>query len=93
MAIGEKGQSTLWLNPSILPILGSMGIQLGTCKLGCMLLFVLLLRLDLDRHSNLHIMQNTAYYSMVMLSRGVIWPMTTTVLACLGIVLNHSNTQ
>ncbi len=28
----EKGQSNLWLNPSMLPILGSMGIQLGTCK-------------------------------------------------------------
>jgi len=32
MAIGEKGQSTLWLNPRMLPSLGSVGIQLGTCK-------------------------------------------------------------
>ncbi len=62
-------------------------------RLGCTLLFVLLLRLDLDHHSNLCITRNTAYYWMVMLSRGVIWPMTTTILACLGIVLNHSNTQ
>ncbi len=30
--------------------------------LDCTLLFVLLLRLDLDRHSNLCIMRNTAYY-------------------------------
>ncbi len=30
--------------------------------LGCTLLFVLLLRLDLDRHSNLRITRNTAYY-------------------------------
>ncbi len=30
--------------------------------LGCTLLFVLLLRLDLDRHSNLCITLNTAYY-------------------------------
>ncbi len=30
--------------------------------LGCTLLFVLLLRLDLDRHSNLSITRNTAYY-------------------------------
>ena len=28
----EKGPSNLWLNPRILPILGSVGIQLGTCK-------------------------------------------------------------
>jgi hypothetical protein len=28
----EKGQSILWLNPSMLPKLGNMGIQLGTCK-------------------------------------------------------------
>jgi hypothetical protein len=28
----EKGQSNLWLNPRMLPILGSVGIQLGTCK-------------------------------------------------------------
>jgi hypothetical protein len=33
-----------------------------TPELGCPLLFVLLLRLDLDRHSNLRIMHNTAYY-------------------------------
>ncbi len=26
MAIGEKGQSTLWLNPRMLPSLGSVGI-------------------------------------------------------------------
>ncbi len=32
------------------------------CVLGCTLLFVLLLRLDLDRHSNLRITRNTAYY-------------------------------
>ena len=32
MAIGEKGQSNLWLNPRMLPSLGSVGIQLGTCK-------------------------------------------------------------
>jgi hypothetical protein len=32
------------------------------CWLGCTLLFVLLLRLDLDRHSNLRITRNTAYY-------------------------------
>jgi hypothetical protein len=31
-------------------------------NLGCTLLFVLLLRLDLDRHSNLCITRNTAYY-------------------------------
>ncbi len=31
-------------------------------RLSCTLLFVLLLRLDLDRHSNLRIMRNTAYY-------------------------------
>jgi hypothetical protein len=31
-------------------------------SLGCMVLFVLLLRLDLDRHSNLRITHNTAYY-------------------------------
>jgi hypothetical protein len=30
MAIGKKGRSTLWLNPSMLPSLGSVGIQLGT---------------------------------------------------------------
>jgi hypothetical protein len=30
--------------------------------LGCTLLFVLLLQLDLDHHSNLRIMHNTAYY-------------------------------
>jgi hypothetical protein len=30
--------------------------------LGCTLLFVLLLRLDLDRYSNLRIMRNMAYY-------------------------------
>ncbi len=30
--------------------------------LGCTLLFVLLLRLDLDRHSNRRITPNTAYY-------------------------------
>jgi hypothetical protein len=29
---GEKGQSNLWLNPRMLPSLGSVGIQLGTCK-------------------------------------------------------------
>ena len=29
---GGKGQSNLWLNPRRLPILGSVGIQLGTCK-------------------------------------------------------------
>jgi hypothetical protein len=62
-------------------------------ELGCTLLFVLLLRLDLDRHSNLRITPNTAYYRMVTPSRGVIWPMTTTVLACPGIGVNHSNTQ
>jgi hypothetical protein len=32
MAVGEKGQSILWLNPSMLPILGNVGIQLGTLK-------------------------------------------------------------
>jgi hypothetical protein len=32
MAIGEKGQSNLWLNPRMLPCVGSVGIQLGTCK-------------------------------------------------------------
>jgi len=32
MAIGGKGQSNLWLNPRMLPSLGSVGIQLGTCK-------------------------------------------------------------
>ncbi len=32
MAIGEKGQSILRLNPSMLPILGNMGIQLGTLE-------------------------------------------------------------
>jgi hypothetical protein len=31
-------------------------------ELGCTLLFVLLLQLDLDCHSNLRIMRNTAYY-------------------------------
>ncbi len=30
--------------------------------LGCMLLFVLLLQLDLDCHSNLRIKRNNAYY-------------------------------
>ncbi len=34
----------------------------GTANLGCTLLFVLLLRSDLNRHSNLHITRNTAYY-------------------------------
>jgi len=28
----RKGQSNLWLNPRMLPSLGSVGIQLGTCK-------------------------------------------------------------
>ena len=32
MAIEEKGQSTLWLNPRMLPILGSVGIQLVNGK-------------------------------------------------------------
>jgi hypothetical protein len=32
MAIGEKGQIILWLNLSMLPILGNVGIQLGTLK-------------------------------------------------------------
>jgi len=32
MAIGEKDQSNLWLNPRMLSSLGSVGIQLGTCK-------------------------------------------------------------
>jgi hypothetical protein len=32
MAIGGKGQSILWLNPSMLPISGNVGIQLGTLK-------------------------------------------------------------
>ena len=32
MAIGGKGQSNLWLHPTMVPSLGSMGIQLGTCK-------------------------------------------------------------
>jgi hypothetical protein len=36
--------------------------QMERGKLGCMFLFVLLLRLDLDRHSNLCITHNTAYY-------------------------------
>jgi hypothetical protein len=34
----------------------------GLNRLGCTLLFVLLLRLDLDRHSNHHITHNMAYY-------------------------------
>ncbi len=34
----------------------------GVWELGCRLLFVLLLQLDLDHHSNLRIMHNTAYY-------------------------------
>jgi hypothetical protein len=34
----------------------------GRRGLGCMLLLVLLLRLDLDHHSNLRITCNTAYY-------------------------------
>jgi hypothetical protein len=32
MAIGEKVQNTLWLNPTMLPSLGSVGIQLNTGK-------------------------------------------------------------
>ncbi len=32
MAIGEKDQSNLWLTQRMLPSLGSIGIQLGTCK-------------------------------------------------------------
>ena len=32
MAIGEKGQSTLWLNPRMLPSLGSVGIHLDIGK-------------------------------------------------------------
>jgi hypothetical protein len=32
MAIEEKGHSTLWLNPRMLPSLGSVGIQLKTGK-------------------------------------------------------------
>jgi hypothetical protein len=28
----EKGQRSLWLNPKALPILGNVGIKLGTCK-------------------------------------------------------------
>jgi hypothetical protein len=32
MAIGEKGQSNLWLNLMRLPILGTVGIQLDTGK-------------------------------------------------------------
>jgi hypothetical protein len=32
MAIGEKGQSTLWLNPRRLPSLGSVGIHLDIGK-------------------------------------------------------------
>jgi hypothetical protein len=39
-------------------------------ELGCTLLFVLLLRLDLDRHSNLCITRNTVYYWMVTPSQG-----------------------
>ncbi len=39
-------------------------------KLGCTLLFVLLLRLDLDCHRNLCITRNTAYYRMVTPSQG-----------------------
>ena len=38
--------------------------------LGCTLLFVLLLRLDLDCHRNLCITRNTAYYRMVTPSQG-----------------------
>jgi hypothetical protein len=30
--VKEKGQRSLWLNPKALPILGNVGIQLGTCK-------------------------------------------------------------
>jgi hypothetical protein len=60
-------------------------------RLGCTLLFVLPLQLDLDCNSNLHITHKTAYYSVVMTSRGVIWPMITTVLACQGIGMNNSN--
>ncbi len=38
-----------------------VGVVLGN-GLGCTLLFVLLLRLDLDRHSNCRITHNMAYY-------------------------------
>ena len=54
MAIGEKGQSNLWLNPRMLPSLGSVGIQLGTCnnqKMGFLLLVQSTHDLSWDLHS------------------------------------------
>jgi hypothetical protein len=61
MAIGGKGQSILCLNPSMLPILGNVGIQLGTLEYSgngipvagfeCVLLVLILALCNCGTHS------------------------------------------
>jgi hypothetical protein len=62
--LGPTGADSLSQNGAVEIYNDKLGIRTRSLLygLGCMLLFVLLLRLDLDRHSNLHITHNTAYY-------------------------------
>jgi hypothetical protein len=50
------------INWKVLIIINDNRSIIGSTEVGCTLLFVLLLRLDLDCNSNLHITHNTVYY-------------------------------